>query len=343
MNTHAEFKRKQALWDHIIAHHSNKAHTYTKKQLASKMTRARFKKEYLQPAMERKKARLRIEGYVCDEDNDISEPESEDPTIPFASHSDAGLAAAVPPDEGDLVGKGQAPMDLDPNGASNRPDHQNQDDEDMESESVPSPVGQWGHARDALRVSGHSPIMQTMPPGSKAPSLPPSPLPMPGWHVTHSPQRPASLCSTPFTAAPRLVSLELPVEPSSPTDATFPGTTVPTREFTNDNALGLDFRGRGMGSNNGLPYFRAPIIPSLPTFPTEATIDQTGHYYRRVACPPTGSHGQGLFSSPPLMTGSAELSLAHPPVYATKVTLGGLSPTSWGVTGASFWEDGIII
>ncbi|KIO33618.1 hypothetical protein M407DRAFT_17580 [Tulasnella calospora MUT 4182] len=339
------FKRKDALKAHVVHRHRDKAFTYTEEQMSSKMSRARFNEEFLRPAIERAKARRRVEGYVSDEDYDASKSALEDSNKPLALVSDAPLAAAVPSNsEGESVLVGRGVTTLDPQQSSDSLEHQEHDDTPMKSPRASSQFGQWVHTRDALKPLGHSPRMQTTPPRSAAPSPPTPPLPMSGRQIPHSPQRSSPLRSTPITAAPRLVPNELPTgTQSSPINTTFPAMTSPTVTFTNNNALGLDFSGPGGGNNHGLPYFSSSVARPIPAFPTGTTIDPTKHYYRRVVELPIGSHGQGFFSSPPSLMGSPTLSPAHQPVDANAVTLGGLSPSSRGVTDPSFLEDEIMI
>ncbi|KAG9048078.1 hypothetical protein FS837_000849 [Tulasnella sp. UAMH 9824] len=345
------FKRKILLQTHIAQRHRDKASTYTEEQLSSKMNHVRFKIEFLWPAIERAKARRRAEGYRdVDEDYDTSESESGDSSRPLALVSGkllaAAAAASAPFHEGDSTGVGQGGATLDPNTPSAGPsEDQEEVDEIMEVERAPSPSGQWVQTRDAQNLPGRSSPMQTVSPRSAPPSPPSPPLPMPERHIPHSPKRSFPIDSTPITAAPRLAPTDLPAGSQIPLrDTPFPDVASPTRKFTNNNALGLSFGGSGMGNNNGLPYFSSRIVPPIPTFPiTSTNIDPTKHYYRRAVGLPVGSHGQGFFSSPPSLMGSPALGPAHQPVDANTVTLGGLAPSSRGVTDLSFLEDEIMI
>ncbi|KAG8932858.1 hypothetical protein FRC00_014017 [Tulasnella sp. 408] len=347
------FKRKAFLKAHIFQRHRDKAFTYTEEQMSSKMNRVRFKQEFLWPARSRARARRLAEGYRAvsvDEDYDTSESGSEDSSRPLALVSGKLLAAAAaaaapssasaPFHEGDPAGVGQGGATLDPNTPSGPSEYQQQLQVDeimeVEVERASSPFGQW--ARDGQKSPGHSSPMQTVSLRSAAPSPASPPLPIPGRPIPHSPKKCSPLRSTPITAAPRLAPTELPVGSQIPlSDAPFSYMTSPTKKFTNNNALGLNFGGPGMGNNNGLPYFSS----SRPN-PTCPTIDPTKHY-RRVVGLPVGSHGQGFFSSPPSLMGSPALSPTHQPVDVNMVTLGGLSPSSRGVTDPSFLEDEIMI
>ncbi|KAG8914782.1 hypothetical protein FRC00_010803 [Tulasnella sp. 408] len=349
------FKRKAFLKAHIFQRHRDKALTYTEEQMSSKMNHVRFKQEFLLPAIERARARRRPEGYrdvSVDEDYDTSESGSEDSSRPLALVSGKLLAAAAsaaasasaPFHEGDPAGVGQGGATLDPNTPSGPSEYQQQLQVDeimeVEVERASSPFGQWVQAQDAQKSPGHSSPMQTVSPRSAAPS-PASPPPLPGRHIPHSPKKSSPLRSTPITAAPRLAPTELPVGSQIPlSDAPFSYMASPTKKFTSNNALGLNFGGPGMGNNNGLPYFSSSVARPNPTFPT---IDPTKHYYRRVVGLPVGSHGQGFFSSPPSLMGSPALSPTHQPVDVNMVTLGGLSPSSRGVADPSFLEDEIMI